>query len=483
MSNASTASPVQQGVTLPKFIPRMYMAYNFMSAFGTTLPLTYLVFFITEFTGVSPGLMATVYTVARFADLGVSLFSGPIIQRQKRVRPWLLIVPLVSGTGGIISFLNPNIPLNAKLVVLIIGYCMIHFVMNFSTVVGNTVMMKIAGGNPENRVAITQNQMRGSSASGIVISAISMPLILYFQNTLGLGGRGYLIIAIAYFIIWMVANTMLFIVSAPYEPKDIVATSPTSNVQRVTIAQMYRAAGSNSAILVLLTCAVLTGIAGQCFSSGALYYFKYVVMDLSKQPLVGTVGGFVGLGAAILMPPIARKLGKKKSVSINYFFTIATYIVIFLFAAKSVWIYLFIIWIGRLSTPLSTTWGINLWLDAAEVQLYETGVDNRPFLMSLNNIPIKVGFIASGPFVAFLLNNSGYQVIDGVGSLANTTSFMFVWLGLVAVLWLAAGFLFLIGYKVSPDYAAECIAANAEKAKTAAAEAAKAAETKEVKVA
>ncbi|MCL2136447.1 MAG: MFS transporter [Coriobacteriia bacterium] len=469
---SSNAVPVvEQKSTLPRQIPWVYAIYSFLSSFGTTMPLTFLVFFITEYTGVSPITMATVYSVARIADLIVSLFSGAVIQRQKRVRPWLIIIPLISGLGGVVSFSNPNIALAPKLVILIIGYCCIHFPMNFSTVVGNTILMKIAGANPANRVAITQMQLRGMSAARIGISAISMPLILFFLN---IGLPGYFYVAIIYFIVFMIANYMLYVISAPYEPKD--AEASVVNAQRVSIGQMYKAAGSNKAILVLLFSAISVGIAGQVFGTGVMYYYNYSIGDVSYQALAGTIAGFVALGTAIICPPIARRLGKKNSSVFMYCWVSLIYVVIMLFGDGNVWLYIIATSVMSLGTSISGTWGINLWLDAAEVQLYETGVDNRPFLMSLNNIPIKLGFIASGPIFAYILESSGYVANPGgLSTMADTGWFVTIWIGITLALYIVAALVFTLGYRIKDDYAAECAAENAERAAAAAAEAAAAA--------
>ena len=464
MSDAAQAKPVS---TLAPHIPWVYMVIMFMSSFGTTLPLTVLVFFITEFTGVSPTLMATVYTVARFADLAVSMYAGVAVQRWARVRPALLIIPIISGTGGMVSFLNPPIPLGIKLVVLIVGYCCIHFPMNFSTVVQNTIIMKIAGANPANRVAMTQSSLRGTSSARIAISAMTVPMIMFLM---GRGLPGYFIIAVLYFVIWFISQFILYVVSAPYEPKD--AAAPLTSVQRVTAAQMYRAAGSSKLILSLFFAVTLGGIAAQVFAAGQMYYFRYSVGNLMWQATAGTISGFVALGTAIICPPIARKMGKRNSFLFQYGWLTLLYIIMMLFADGNVMVYLFTFCIVGFGTSMALTWGINLWLDAAEIQLHETGVDNRPFIMSINNFPIKLGFIFSGPVVAFMLNNSGYAVVDGVGSIANTKTFMYAWLGITVGLYLVAAIIFFFGYKTDEKYAAECAAANAAAARERAAAAA-----------
>ena len=443
--------------TMPKHVSWCWLLSQFLSSFGVMLPLTVLVFFITEYTGVSPVLMATVYTVARFADLGVSLFSGPIVQRMRRVRPLLLVIPIISGGGSIISFSNPNVSLGAKLVILIIGYCCIHFPMNFSTVVTNTIMMKMAGANPANRVSITQAIMRGMNAGPIVVAAMTIPAVMFLE---GRGLPGYFLVSILYFIIWMLGNIVLYVVSAPYEPKD--APAPLASVQRVTMAQMYTAAVSNKLIMALFISISLSMIAWQVFGTGVMYYFQYSIGNLMWQATAGTIGGFATLGFAIICPMFARRIGKKNSFIFQYVWLSLCYLFMMFFADGNVWVYIIIFGIVGLGNSMAMTWGVILWLDAAEIQLHEKGVDNRPFVMAVSNIPIKIGFIASGPVVAFLLNNSGYQVDSaGVGSLASTQMFMYVWLGIVVALYILAGIIFFFGYNTSEQYAAECAAANA----------------------
>jgi Na+/melibiose symporter-like transporter len=103
-------------------------------------------------------------------------------------------------------------------------------------------------------------------------------------------------------------------------------------------------------------------------------------------------------------------------------------------------------------------WGVNLYLDAAEIQLYETGIDNRPFIMSLQNVPIKLGFIASGPALAWLLAQARYEA----GVMPDTAVFV-RYLGIVpAILYAISSVLVMVGYRVDEARAAECAELNAK---------------------
>jgi Na+/melibiose symporter-like transporter len=461
MSQTTAAAPAAPVVDLPTKVKIAYYIYPFLNAVSTVMSLQYLTFFVTEWTGVSPTLMATVYTIARFGDLGVQAISGAIMQNVKRMRPILIIIPLVSQTGTIISFLNPNINLTAKLVLLIVGYCCIHFPMNFSTVTVNTLMMKVTRGNPSNRLFITGAAIRGGAAMRIIISAVTMPSILFL---LGKGLPGYLIMSLIYGTMAMAANLVLFFATKDFEPKDAVVTAAAAP-KPPSIFKMYALASKNLPVMILLMAAIVTGIGGQVYSTGLQYYWRYSIGDQSFQATQGVIAGFVALGTSLIGPVIAKRIGKKRSMMFNYLWTLVMYIGLILFADGQRWVFVAISSLMSVSTNVSMSWGIILWLDAAEIQLYETGVDIRSFIMSLNNYPIKLGFIISGPFVAFMLNNSGYYVAEGgQGVMADTSRFMFIWMIIpiigLCIAALSVGF----GYRVNSAYAEEAATANAKAA-------------------
>ena len=464
MSDARTAPNVQIETKkdLPKNVEVAYYVFNFLNSFSTVMSLGYLTFFVTEWTGVSATLMATVYTVARFADLGVQVFAGNIMQRLNKFRPLLLIVPLISQGGNLISFLNPNIPIGVKLIVLTVGYCMIHFPMNFWTITTFTLLMRIAGPNPENRMAITASNTRAFSAQRIIQPLITLPLILWFIER---GLPGYLLVMIIYGIVTFIACGYLYVVTKPYETPEIIErwkAAQASNVKPPSFLEMYKLAAKNRPIVALLISSTInTGIGGQVFAAGTMYYWRYSVGSFALQPVGGSIAGFVALGVALFAPFLAKKMGKKNTWLFNMGLNIIVYLIVMFFADGNPWVFISVVAIQTLGTNLVGVWGIQLWLDAAEVQLYETGIDIRSFTMGLNNYPIKLGFIVSGPFVAIMLNNSGYvESAAGVGTLDDPARFVMIWM-IIPLIGMVVSFINLfINYNISEDYAKQCAVAN-----------------------
>ncbi|MCL1804124.1 MAG: MFS transporter [Eubacteriaceae bacterium] len=458
MSDNKAAIQIEQEVTIPKYIPWVYLIYSILNGVSSTMALVHLQFYSTEYTGVSVSSFVAVVTIARFADLAVSLISGAIVQRQARVRPWVIGCYTVSQIGTIMCFLNPPVSVAAKLGIIVVFYCFIHFPMNFVTVASSTLLIKVAGPNQNNRLAISAMQQRGMSIIRIASSAITVPLITYL-NTILPNGRGYFIVTCIFAAMTFAGNIILFIATKQFEPKD--SPKPTAAMGAQTnIFKMYANAMKSVPTMVLLCCSLLTGIGGQVLSAGLQYYWRFSVGNMALQAFQGTVAGFVSLGLAMFCPAIAKKIGNKNSSLFMYAWFTLTYAICFFFADGNPWLYMVVMWVQALGMSIAGAWGQNLWISAAEVQLYETGIDNRPFIMSLSNLPIKFGFIASGPFVSFMLNNTGYEIIDGVGVMSDTSRFVKIWLIIPMLSYILAGLLFAFGYKVDPIYAQEAAAEN-----------------------
>jgi Na+/melibiose symporter-like transporter len=314
-------------------------------------------------------------------------------------------------------------------------------------------------------MAITAAALQGGSAMRIIQPLVTMPAILWF---LANGMPGYLYMALIYGAFALLAGLVLFIATAPYESPEAVARFAAASKDAAkppSFVQMYKLAAKNIPIVVLLISSTInSGIGGQVFSAGTLYYWRYSVGSFALQPIGGSIAGIAAVLTSISGPIIARKIGKRNSWLFNISWQILCYFGIVFFADGNPIAFIVITCLQTVSTSVTMAWGIQLWLDAAEVQLYETGVDIRSFTMGLNNYPIKMGFIISGPFVAFMLNNSGYEAAGGVGMIADTGRFMLIWMLIPIIGMIISFFNIFFGYRVNEDYAKQCAANNAKAA-------------------
>ncbi|MCL1803728.1 MAG: MFS transporter [Eubacteriaceae bacterium] len=450
----------QEQTDQQKRLPWIFFIYAISGSFNTVVAMQYLSIFVTEYTGITAASLASVLTVARFLDLGVSLFSGAIVQKSNTktgaFRPWVLFCPLVTWAGCVICFINPNLSAGVKLMFIAVGYCMTHFPMNFLTVAQNGLQTKVAGSNPEARLAIASRRIQGMQFARIITSAATLPLINTFMAT-DLPLNAYLIVTILFGVISFAGAFLIYAQTKDYDLYDPNAKSAGSAAS-VSIITMYTQALKNPTVVLLMVVDILRMVAMQTVASCAAYYYRYSGGDMNYMTVAGVAAGFVGFFSALLATPVARKIGKKMSSIVSGFTAGGIYVFMGLFCDGNPLLYIILTSAITIGLAVVGAWGVNLYLDAAEIQLYETGIDNRPFIMSLQNVPIKLGFIASGPALAWLLAQARYEA----GVMPDTAVFV-RYLGIVpAILYAISSVLVMVGYRVDEARAAECAELNAK---------------------
>ena len=465
--NSAPAAQEARKVDLDTSVKIVYSLNVVLNSMGSTMALSYFAFFVTEVVGLSPVIMATVYTIARFGDLAVQVFAPSIVNMMSRHRPLLLIIPLISQAGTIASFVNPPFPTVVLYPFLIIAYCCIHFPMNFSTVVTSTMQIKLTKGNQENRLWITAQTNRIGPIWRVVSPYLGMPLILWFMDR---GLPGYLIVTCIYAAMTLAAAALLYVVSAPYEEtkeeaaaakaKKLAAAANQPSVLKV-IGSQYSAAAKNRPAMALLISGLVTGITGQFLSGGTQYYWRFILGDLALQARAASISSMIAIPLGFIGPIIGRKMKQRQAVMLNFVWTICCYGLHIMFSGRGAWFYIGIQSLSSITTYISMVWSAQNWMNAAEVQYHNTGVDIRPFVMGLNNYSIKIGFIAQGPLLAWMLSYLQYERNVGFG---NPGPFMFIWMGIPALGQIFAALMYFFFYNITPDQAKTAIAANHEKA-------------------
>jgi len=232
----------------------------------------------------------------------------------------------------------------------------------------------------------------------------------------------------------------------------------------VSVGQMYGQTLRNSQIWVLLIASTLTMTSLLLVSAIQIYYFQYSIGNVNMQPVSATIMAIVSCAAAFIMAPVARKIGKRNSAITTALFGTVCMALIGLFAHQNVWFFIVVSAISGFGAAIVGTVGVNLFLDAAEYQLYKTGKDSRAFVMSLYNIPMKIGLALSAPIAAFILTESGFvqETVDGALATSMSNPQLFVrWFGLLqAAIYLVSVFMYAFLYKISDAKAAEYAAEN-----------------------
>jgi Na+/melibiose symporter-like transporter len=165
----------------------------------------------------------------------------------------------------------------------------------------------------------------------------------------------------------------------------------------------------NGQLLLVFLADSLRWAAFFSLSAIAAYYFRYVAQNMAMLTVALTAQSVAGLAGSIAGRPIAKKLGKKGSGIVTGIFCAAFFVGLALWGKSAAYVYIICVCGVYFFWGIIGAWGVNLYLDCGEYQLYKTGKDNRTFAMGFYGISMKVGFALSSTAIAILLELSGYN--------------------------------------------------------------------------
>ncbi|QSX07638.1 MFS transporter [Alkalibacter rhizosphaerae] len=422
--------------------------YGFMSMFGIMIPMMYLTIFMTEHLGMGAALMGTILLAARIIDFFIGLSAGGVIERTKmksgKYRSWFKLLRWAVLIGITMQFFNTTaLPLAAQVVIVFIGYLLLHGSMDFLAPSQFGVLSMMAGPNFADRNRLSFRNAQFSAIGQIVVAAAALPAVNFFTPLVG-GTYAFSIVATTAAVLFFIAATLIVRVSEPYDkgqPKD----APGMPV--VTLGDMVKSVLTNGQLLVLLLGQSLFQTAGQVAMGIMTFYFMFVLGNLTLMALALTITGLFGFVGSVIGPKVGTKLGKKYAMVAGMLtYGVMSFGIAF-FAANSFIIYIVLQCANTIGMYFFMSFGNLYFLDCGEYGYWKTGKDNRAVALAMGNMPIKIGMALGGALGAYGLALIGY--VPGMApSPEFATKFMYLFGGLPGGLALASGLIILFAYKL-----------------------------------
>ena len=425
----------------------------------------YLNTFATEVLVIPAGTLAVALGVAKFLDFCFSLFAGAIIEKVKigktgKNQSWLYLGRWILAVSIMAEVCNTSsAPMVVRVAVLAVSYTVLNCLMNILQTAYYDVLAAVAGPNMSNRNAMTVNMTRQSTVITIICSFI--PTLV---TVLPFGNWNYFIVAFVFMIPMPFA---LGAIAKCADGKD-VPVGATASVNQVSIGDMFGTLLKNPQMLVLFLVFTILYIAQFTYQANYTYYFIYVVGDFTKLTFVTLINAIVGFLAAMVMPKLGAKLGKKMSCVFGFLLMSIALILVSFFGAPNgvpnLTAYIILMSLMMAGTYTWMPYMVVLYLDAGEYFLYKTGKDTRAIAAGLASPPMKIGMTVGNTLGLALLSAIGF--VSGGAFEINTawiSNFMRVTFMLPGLIYLASAIILLVFYKISDKDAAKYAQANAEK--------------------
>lgn len=372
---------------------------------------TYLTVFYTDVVGLSAVAVSMIMLIARIWDAVNDPMMGAIADRTKTrwgtFRPYLMFAPPFLALFNILTFIV--FPVTGALKVAICMICYIGAGMAYTVV-------NISYGGLINRIA-KNSQVRmnyvtaksiAASVLSMILSAVVMPVILFFSNTMKNGEKAA--DAHGYFMTVVICSIILipcFWLCAWKCKETVHATNIDAPVEKKPIGKSLKALFKNKYLLMTVFC-VFAGACGAMARMSMLsFYVIYVVGSFTMIAPIYTTMTVCSLLGSFTLPWGTKTFGKRNYLLILTFLSITGLVLMFLVPADNP---VFLLSVSALIglTMCSGNICTGMLADCIDYGDYEYGVRDEGLTFSFMGFGVKLATAITGSVTVLLLAKVGY---------------------------------------------------------------------------
>lgn len=297
-------------LTLSKMIERFsYGCGDFGCNIIYTAMSAFLLFYYTDYAGVSALSVGTIMMISRFFDGFSDILMGVAVDRTKskfgKARPWLLRMCVPFALSGILLFSVPVSWASApKLVYVFITYNLVSTVIYTMINVPYSALNALMTQDPYERSVLSIFRNLLATAGTLIINTFTLPLVEYFGNNASAWTKTFCvfgILAVAAFLI------NFFGTKERVKP----AASESGKIEEVPFIVGIKALFKNKYWLMMTGMLALFFLMYSVNGGAGVYYAKDILGD---RNLVGTITGIfnaVQILGMFFIAMLVKKYGKR----------------------------------------------------------------------------------------------------------------------------------------------------------------------------
>lgn len=391
------------GSLASKYLPRIgYMSTEMGTTFSFYMISSFLSVFYTDAVGLTPMVVSTLMLVVRVIDAVVAPVLGGIIDgtRSKwgRCRPWLLWGLPFLVLLSILTFSDFNFSGAGKVMYAYITY--IGLELAFMLVdTSKAALVNTITADGQERVVLNSWRSAGGSIINIVLSAVTMPIILFLGNDSG----AYQITNVIYIIV-----CIPLILAGFFLCKETVVDATTRG-EKVKFSESMASLVKNPMLLLLVVSSTLGTAASLTRVGTQVYYYQH---SLQRPDLAGTIMVAYQVGQFLVpfvVPALIKVAGKKMSMIIANLLDGGALLVLFLLGpdANPILVVIGSFFVGFFAMTALIMFSATS--DCVEYGYYRNGKRMPGASVGVMAMSIKLGLAVGGSLGLFLLGLFGYH--------------------------------------------------------------------------
>lgn len=371
---------------------------------------TYLTIFYTDAVGLSASAISLIMLISRVWDAVNDPIMGNIADKTNtkwgRFRPYIMFAPPFLAIFNILTFTVFPVSGILKAVLCLVTYIgtgMVYTVI----VTAHSAIVNVIAIDSQVRMNLSVARGLGSAIISIVLSAVVMPMILFFGKSDSANAKGYLGAAVVLSIVMIPCFLIEAFICKEKYTKEL--HSDETQPKRGFVGNLKELCKNDQ----LLSIVIMTFLGAICVTarmSLMAYYVIYVVGSYTAVSLVFTVMTIAQLVGTALIPFMTKKVGKRTYMYILTFIMVGAFLCIYFFAGDNIPILLvFSFFCGLCNSSGALSYGFVS--DSIEYGAWKVGNRQEGLAASFLSLAVKASTAVCGVL--------GVQMLAAVGYVAN----------------------------------------------------------------
>lgn len=385
---------------------------------------TYLTIFYTDIVGLSASAISLIFLVARIWDAVNDPMMGVVCDKTRtrfgKFRPYIMFSPIFLAIFNILTF--TLFPLQGVMKVLVCMICYIGAGMAYTALcIPYQGLLNLVARGSQVRMDYASCRAIGKGTISMILSAVAMPLILYFGHSKVPNAQGYFLTTVLFSLL-LIPCCLL----CAWKCKETVVIPTEENKKPAPIREALPLIVKNKNIMITVFSTFAGAIGCMARMSMLAYYVLYVVGDPRMIAPIFTTMTVCQLLGNLALSWGTRKFTKKGFMLITTFTQVVALVMLFLVPAGNTPFLLAISAVIGL-TMANENIAPGMMCDSIEYGDWKYGVREVGLTFSLVSFSVKLATAVTGIVTVSLLAAIGYvpnqeqtsAVKTGINALVN----------------------------------------------------------------
>lgn len=362
-------------------------------------------YFLTDVAMLPAAVVGSMMMIGTIFDaVNDPIIGGMVDQNQSKIgkyRPFLIFGGLLTAAVSILRYIVPDFGQIGKIVYYMILLCLFSVGFTACTLPWQAMMSVLSPDYHERNVLLSTRSISGNLV-GLLVNTIILSCVARLGGAENGGWWKFMVLA------WAVAIPFIFVCQHGMKRVDYEGALPSPPKQPFfsKLGHLLRHKPVRCLSLAVAISSSVISLANVC----EMYYYKYVLEDVSVLAKTSVWGAPVTIGCAFLLPILLKWIDKRNLILIAFAICIVKPVAIMLFGAEipTGWVVALII-ISRAGTALLSA-SIFAWTpECVDWTSYKDGVACAGLITASSTFMMKLGRAMGQTLAGWLMSAAGFH--------------------------------------------------------------------------